>query len=162
MQQQQDNFFWRQNIVLVTLKNKAFWSNRENCVLYLPALATHTSSEHSGRRLEEQGVIERLYQKFNLDKYLGVKILYGSISGAFVSKLLLFRDMLIHIQESVSVYIFKGRWYFIQLNESLTGSQALPNIGRHRVCLSPELGKCVISNLACALCVLSATGQVCN
>lgn len=31
-----------------------------------------------------------------------------------------------------------------------------------RVRLSPELGKCVISNLACALCVLSATGWVCK
>lgn len=72
MQQQQDNFFWQQNIVLTALKNKAFGSNRENSVLHLPVLAKHTSDEHSGRRLEEQRVIERLYPKFNLDKYLGV------------------------------------------------------------------------------------------
>lgn len=54
MQQQQDNFFWQQNIVLTALKNKAFGSNRENCVLYLPALAKHTSDEHLGRRLEDR------------------------------------------------------------------------------------------------------------
>lgn len=59
-------------MILTTLKNKAFGSSREKCVLYLPALAKHTSDEHSGRRLEEQRVIEGLYQKFNLDEYIGI------------------------------------------------------------------------------------------